>query len=873
MISRLRSIWTICVREMSASAASPAAWVFLTIFLVMASFCAFVAGGLFASGQADLSPFFDWMPWLFLFLVPALTMPMWSEERRLGVFELTLSFPVSMTELAIGKFLAGTLMLAAALALTAPIPLTALALGEPDPGAILCGYFGALLLGMVYLAVSSFCSALSKSQTASFLLSVLVCGIFLFAGWPKLTDILAGYLPGFLISAAASCAFLTNYQAFQKGVFDTSELVYALSLSAFFLALTRLVLEFVSSGTGSVFAPGAFSDSAFRRSLKKLFCGALYAFVIVCSLNMAAGAWKWRFDASSDHAYSISEGTREIAKRMDRPVTLRFYASLSDPAMPQPLRKYAGRAQWLLQEFADASNGKITLQTIDPRRDSGDEEAALLDGIRPLTDPSGNRFFLGLSAAWAERIASVPYLSPLRESRLEYDAVRAAVSVSSGAKKKIGVMSAFRVLGTSPRLTVESASAGEKTRAERAWFSISELAKDYELVEIPMDAAEIPQGLSALLVIHPSGIQRRTVEALDRWLTSGGKAAIFLDPRSFYAAIKARTDYSMIDRLDSELPELTNAWGVKMNRSLVAADMVLAYRKQLPDRMVTNPLVLNVPKAWISAKSPAMRNLNSLSLYFSGFFTVEKRPGIETETLFTTSNESSFANALVCDRPELVIHNFKAGGTPLPLGLHLRGKLRAFPGKTEPKPAEVFLFADSDMLFNDVCVSQEPDFFGLKTSVRTNDNTSLLQNVMDLLTGADPAMAAVRSRVPMSRPFTKINEIKAAAELRYRNRIVALERDFQTAQSRIDYLRKLEEREGGRLGSAERQAEMRAFTVRTARARRELEKVRTDLKTDLDRLENRIRMVNLLLVPALAALAGIVWNILRRCRCGRRNEK
>ena len=178
----LRRFFALTLKELSLAVASPAAWVFLVIFLVLSSFCAFVASGIFTSGQADLALFFDWMPWLFLLIVPALAMPMWSEERRLGVFELTLSFPASPREMVFGKFIAGTVLLVIALLLTFPVPVTAIVLGEPDIGAILCGYAGALFLGCAYLAMASFCSAVSKSQTASFLLSVFLCGFFLFAG-------------------------------------------------------------------------------------------------------------------------------------------------------------------------------------------------------------------------------------------------------------------------------------------------------------------------------------------------------------------------------------------------------------------------------------------------------------------------------------------------------------------------------------------------------------------------------------------------------------------------------------------------------------------------------------------------------------------
>ena len=149
MMFSLRKIRAVWQREFLAEAASPTAWVFLVIFLELSAFLTFIMSGLFSYGQADLSPFFEWFPWLFLFIIPALGMPLWSEERKTGSFELSLSFPVTLWELALGKFLAGMTLLLIALLLTVSVPLTALYLGRPDPGAIVCGYFGALLLGAV----------------------------------------------------------------------------------------------------------------------------------------------------------------------------------------------------------------------------------------------------------------------------------------------------------------------------------------------------------------------------------------------------------------------------------------------------------------------------------------------------------------------------------------------------------------------------------------------------------------------------------------------------------------------------------------------------------------------------------------------------
>ncbi|MEI3039326.1 MAG: Gldg family protein [Victivallales bacterium] len=871
-------IKAVALRELSASAASPAAWVFLIIFLVLAGFCAFVAGNVFASGQADISPFFDWIPYLFLLIVPALAMPMWAEERRVGVFELTLSFPASLWELVIGKYLAGMILLAVALLLTFSIPLTAWVLGSPDTGAILCGYAGALLLGSVYLAMSSFCSALSRSQTASFLLSVFLCGVFLFIGLPSLLGMASAWLPDWLTASIASCSFLPNFQGYQKGLIDSAEVVYAVTLTGLFLSLTCFVLEFASSGFVLLTAPGAFSDPALRRALKALVRRSAYALVLTVALNIIAGTWQLRVDVSSDRAYSISEAAARIAADPGMPVTLRLYASFSNPAMPAPLKKYAERVRWLLEEFAAASKGRVSLIVIDPEQDSIDEEAAMMDSILPRQTAAGDRLFLGVSATRADSVAAIPFLAPEQEALLEYEIARIVLSAVSEERPAVGVISPLKVLGVKTDLSrIRQSPSSAPVRMEPAWYTMSELSRNYDLRELAEDVPAIPADIKALLIINPVKLSPRTLYAIDQFLLRGGKAAVFLDPRSFYAALKSRTDYSLLDKLESDLQPLLPAWGIAWNPAMMVADMVSAYRKTLPDRMVTNPMALNLAPARITRANPLFANLNEISMYFTGFFHIVPREGVEYETLLTSSPESQIVSSLLGNRPELVIKNFKSADREYPLAVRLRGRLNtAYPGGAPDRSAlpaghahlakgvreaEIYLFSDSDMLFNDVCVTAYSDAFGTRSYRRSNDNVAMLQNVMESLTGSR-MLASIRNRVPMSRPLTKINTLKAEAELKYKNRILELERDFTEAQARLNALRRAEETPDAP-GAAERRKEMRSFQLKVASARRELKEMRASLKRDLDSLDTRIKILNIIVVPALLALIGIGWSVIR----------
>lgn len=880
-------IRAVALRELFASAASPAAWVFLIIFLVLAGFCAFVAGNVFASGQADISPFFDWIPYLFLLIVPALAMPMWAEERRVGVFELTLSFPASLWELVIGKFFAGMVLLAAALLLTFSIPLTAWILGSPDTGAILCGYAGALLLGAVYLAMSSFCSALSRSQTASFLLSVFLCGIFLFIGLPQLLSMASAWLPDWLLASVASCSFLPNFQGYQKGLIDSAEVVYAVSLTGLFLALTCFVLEFASSGFVTLTAPGAFSDRALRRALKNLILRSAYVLVLTIALNIIAGTWQTRIDVSSDRAYSISEAAARIAADPGMPVALRLYASFSNPAMPASLKKYAERVRWLLEEFAAASQGKISFAVIDPEQDSIDEEAAMMDSILPRQTAAGDRLFLGVSATRADSVAAIPFLAPEQEPLLEYEIARIVLSAASEERPVIGVISPFKLLGVKPDLAkLRQTVSDAPVRMEPPWYSMSELSRNYDLRELPDDIPAIPPEVKALLLVNPVNLSPRALYAIDQYLLRGGRAAIFLDPRSFYAVLKSRSDYSLLDKTESNLQPLLPAWGIAWNPAMMVADMVSAYRKTLPDRMITNPMALNLAPARITRENPLFANLNAISMYFTGFFHIVPREGIACETLLTSSKESQIVNSLLGNRPELVIKNFKAADMEYPLAVRVSGKLgTAYPDGAPDRSAvpagqahlskgtreaEIYLFADSDMLFNDVCVTAYNDSFGQRAYRRSNDNVAMLQNVMESLTGSR-MLASIRNRVPMSRPLTKINTLKAEAELKYKNRILELERDFSEAQARLNALKRSGEAEPGAPQAAERQNEMRSFQIKVAAAHRELKEMRSSLKNDLDSLDTRIKILNIIVVPAILALIGIVWSVIR-LSIGRRKK-
>jgi len=238
-----RNVGIILRRELASYFATPLAYVFIVIFLVLANLFTFYLGGFYERDQADLGAFFAYHPWLYLFLIPAICMKLWAEERKSGSIELLMTMPVTLWEAVLGKFLAAWIFTALALALSFPLWITVNYLGSPDNGAILAGYLGSLLLAGGFLAIGSCMSALTRNQVVAFILGVVVCFVFLVSGLPMVLDFIRSWLPQVLVDAIAALSFLTHFDSIQKGVIDLRDLLFFGMLIGFFLLATAVTLE------------------------------------------------------------------------------------------------------------------------------------------------------------------------------------------------------------------------------------------------------------------------------------------------------------------------------------------------------------------------------------------------------------------------------------------------------------------------------------------------------------------------------------------------------------------------------------------------------------------------------------------------------
>jgi ABC-2 type transport system permease protein len=243
-MNSLTNIKTIAKRELGAYFSSPLAYVFIIIFLLLCGFFTFMVGGFFEQGQASLArPFFDWHPWFYLFLVPAVGMRLWAEERRVGTLELLLTMPITPWQAIVGKFLASWLFLALALVLTFPIVITVNYLGAPDNGVIFAAYIGSWLMAGAYLAVSCITSAMTRTQVVSFIIAVVVCLFLILAGFPPVVRLMSGWASPWLVDMITSFSVITHFEGFQKGILDSRDVIFFLSIIGFSLFATSVILR------------------------------------------------------------------------------------------------------------------------------------------------------------------------------------------------------------------------------------------------------------------------------------------------------------------------------------------------------------------------------------------------------------------------------------------------------------------------------------------------------------------------------------------------------------------------------------------------------------------------------------------------------
>ncbi len=612
--------------------------------------------------------------------------------------------------------------------------------------------------------------------------------------------------------------------------------------------------------------------------------GVAVMFVVMLAFYIVTSAFKIRADVTAEKIHTLSAGTKKILGKLNSPITVRFYCTQGDNAMPPVLRTYAQHIEELLVEYKQAAQGRIILQKFDPKPDSDAEESAQLNGVEGQGPPGAGKVYLGIMVSMLDDKFALPWLPPDREKLLEYDISRAISRVESRTPPVVGIMSAFPVFGQQ----YNPMTATREQMSKGSWAFVTELKKDFIVAKVPMTTSKIDDGIKVLVVVHPRNITDTAQYAIDQFVLRGGKLLAFLDPHAFFdeSHDQQNQSFSVVGENaygQSSLDKLLKTWGLSMDMDKVVADTSFGSRNPKTGQMA--PTILMITRAGIDENDLATSQIDNLALPFSGAFTGKPADGLKETVLVKCSRNSQLVDSLISTAAsEQILSDFKADNVEYPLAVHLTGKFKtAFPdgkpkgvggeGSTETAQlkesnggGEVVLVSDTDMLNDKVCI-QVQNVMGRQVARPMNGNLNFVQSIVELFSGDDDLISA-RNRASMNRPFTRVKDMEASAGRQWEEKVKELETKQRETERKIIDLQTHKEGTPDEkdILSPEQQKELDNYQQTRAEVKSKLKQVRKNLRKDTDALVFWTKVANIGAMPVVVAASGLVLAVVKRKR-------
>jgi ABC-type uncharacterized transport system involved in gliding motility auxiliary subunit len=601
--------------------------------------------------------------------------------------------------------------------------------------------------------------------------------------------------------------------------------------------------------------------------------GVLAVLAIVVGINMFADARLAgvRLDLTEQHLYTLSPGTRAILAGLKEPVTLRLFYSRQLGTTIPAYGTYADRVREMLEEYAQASGGKVRLQFFDPQPFSATEDRAMAYGLQGVpVDQSGEQVYFGIAGTnMLDDERTIAFLQPERERFLEYDLSRLVYNLSNPARPLVGVMSSLPLDGDARMMMMTRGQGGGQPYAV-----MTVLRQTNQIRMVPTSATAIDPDIKVLLVAQAQHLSDATQYAIDQFVMRGGALMVMVDPYSeAEAATPGPTGDPPTDTA-SDLKRLFDAWGIGFDPAEVVGDPDGAWRVRANpgDRVQAVDYL-----AWfnihdgISHNDPATADLQQVTVAASGFLTKKPGASIDFTPLLSSSDQSGLipVDQVRNPDPAAILAAFRPQGGPRVIAARVHGMLKsAFPGLhpdtlAETKtPANIVVVADSDILADRFWVRQG-DFFGQQELTPFSDNGAFVANLIGTLAGGD-ALIGVRARGAAIRPFDLVMSMQAAAEARFRQTERTLQQHLDDTQKQLQQLRQ-GNKDQAVITPAQRDAIDRA-QKEIVQTRSQLRAVQFELNRDISRLQTELLLFNVVLVPVLVAAGAIGLALVRRRR-------
>jgi len=600
-----------------------------------------------------------------------------------------------------------------------------------------------------------------------------------------------------------------------------------------------------------------------------------------------------RLDMTEGKLYSLSEGSKAIARNLPEPVALQFFFSRQVANELPTFPAYARRVRELLEEYVRNSNGNLTLKVVEPEPFSEEEDQALQAGIPGApVDSTGKRLFFGLVATSStDDVELIEFFDPSRERFLEQDVSKMIYSLAHTDRRKVAVLSTLPLEGGPP------ANPMMGGRGEPPWSILEEMEKLFAVEMLDTSVAKIPDDTAVLMVVHPKGLEPKTQYAIDQFVLGGGNALVFVDP---YCEVDMPADptnqmAAFTHKRASDLGSLLSAWGVDMATNTVAADRSACFQRfPFEGRAMPHVAYLEMRDDNLNEDESTTALLNAMLLPYAGVLAPVEGASTSFSSLITTTEDSMRLGTdnLQFRRPNELLTGFIPDGEPLTVAALVQGEAEsAFPEGSPFDPVEtteeaeaeaaldedtpgehraasdgpinVIVVADADLL-HDRCWIRKQNAGGLMFVQQTSENGSFVINCLDQLSGSDE-LISIRGGGQLERPFTLVEKIKAEADQQYAREVQDLEDKLRDAQQSLEDLERRRDGDTSMLLTPEQEELIEKYRQEEIETRKQLRATRHKMTKDIERLGTRLKILHVAVIPLLVLGGGFaLWSFVRR---------
>jgi len=620
----------------------------------------------------------------------------------------------------------------------------------------------------------------------------------------------------------------------------------------------------------------------------------LFFAVNVLGTNLLRGA---RVDLTEGSLYTLSEGSRKIARKLPERITLTLYYSEKAANDVPSMKSYAQRVVEMLREYEQASNGKIVLEIVNPEPFSEAQDRADQAGIAGVPmGAGGQRLYFGLVGLNStDKQQTIPFFDPSKEGFLEYDLTRLVYLLSDAPKKVVGLMSWLPIEGA-PFSPMTGQPGGPP-----AWQIVEQMKELFDVRSVNTDTREVSANINVLMIVHPKGVSMQTQYAIDQFVLRGGRVLLFVDPLC-EADIPPGIDRSQAMSIpkNSDLPLLMSAWGVEMESGKIAGDRTLGLQVGVGPQSRPEPVTfipyLRLGTSEFESGDPISGGLGTMLMISPGILKQKAGASTTLTPLLTTTTDSMEIEAsdlTMRPDPKGLLAKFVPSGRKLILAARVEGKIRtAFPdgvppaaeqGEGQPPQPDIVaptatyiaestdavtivVIADCDML-QDRFWLQPQQFGPIDLGFRkVADNGDLVIGALDNLGGTSDLMS-LRARGMFSRPFDKVEALRKDAQQRYAAKELELQKQLQETESQINEIQ--QQRPDGQaamLLTAEQQAKLEDFQRQRVATRKELRDVQHQLREEIEKLGSDLKVANIVIMPGVVGLVAVGLGALRAGR-------